>query len=90
MSDLDDQTLEDEKVWRVQTEVRRNNQYTLQLAQVRNVLVVGRTRSGKSTVVGVLKDPVYEAEMLSLFPIKPVQGSTASLWMTKRAVSRIR
>jgi len=48
-------------------EVRINNKYPMEETQTRNVLMVGKTRSGKSTAVGVLKDPCYEPKAMSIF-----------------------
>jgi len=47
--------------------VRGQNQYSLEETKTRNVLMVGRTRSGKSTAVGVLKDPCFSPKEMSIF-----------------------
>jgi len=51
----------------LQRKIRVQNQYSLEETKTRNVLIVGRTRSGKSTAVGVLKDPCYEPKEMSIF-----------------------
>jgi len=47
--------------------VRNANRHRLEISSVRNVMIVGKSRSGKSTAVGVLKDPTHEAETMSIF-----------------------
>jgi len=48
-------------------EIRSGNPYSLEETQTRNILIVGRTRSGKSTAVGILKDPCHEPKEMSIF-----------------------
>jgi GTPase SAR1 family protein len=50
--------------------VHNNNKHVLESASTRNVLILGKSRSGKSTMIGVLKDPTFAAEELSLFANK--------------------
>jgi GTPase SAR1 family protein len=50
--------------------VHDNNKHVLESASTRNVLILGKSRSGKSTMIGVLKDPTFAAEELSLFANK--------------------
>jgi GTP-binding protein EngB required for normal cell division len=59
--------LSDEKVEYIRDQVRRSNDYLLEEAEIRNVLMVGRSRTGKSTACGVLKDPCYEPKQMSIF-----------------------
>jgi len=56
-----------EKTLELQNGIRKINQFCLESTETRNVLIVGRTRSGKSTAVGVLKDPCYEPKSMSIF-----------------------
>lgn len=51
----------------LKADVRSNNKYSLEETKTRNVLIVGRTRSGKSTAVGILKDPCFEPKQMSIF-----------------------
>lgn len=63
----DDSPIDEEALDRVKTLVRQNDNYLLEAAETRNILMVGRTRSGKTTAVGVLKDTAYEPPMMTLF-----------------------
>jgi len=56
-----------EQILSLKKEIREHNKYSLEETKTRNVLIVGRTRSGKSTAVGVLKDPCYEPKDMSIF-----------------------
>jgi len=56
-----------EEINKLKKQVRGNNAYSLEETKTRNVLIVGRTRSGKSTAVGVLKDPCHEPKDMSIF-----------------------
>jgi len=51
----------------LQNQIRKENQFCLEETKTRNVLIVGRTRSGKSTAIGVLKDPCHEPKEMSIF-----------------------
>jgi len=48
-------------------EKRKTNAIVLQPAEQRNVIFLGRTRSGKSTTLRMLKDPFNFAQAISLF-----------------------
>lgn len=56
-----------DEVARLHNKVRNGNKYSLEETKTRNILMVGRTRSGKSTAVGVLKDPCFEPKEMSIF-----------------------
>ena len=47
--------------------VWKDNEYSLIETEQRNVIFLGKTRSGKTTAVGVMKDPCYVPETYSLF-----------------------
>lgn len=47
--------------------VREADDYKLEQTITRNVIVVGRTRSGKSTFVEVLKDVAHQPPQMSIF-----------------------
>jgi len=51
----------------VRHELRKRDNYVLEETESRNVLMVGRTRSGKSTAVGVIKDLCYSPKEMSIF-----------------------
>jgi len=51
----------------VRKKIYSSNEYKFIETQTRNVLLVGRTRSGKSTTLGVLKDPCYIPETDTIF-----------------------
>jgi GTPase SAR1 family protein len=68
--DDDHEYLSPEKVDNIRMVVHENNKHVLESAMTRNVLILGKSRSGKSTMIGVLKDPTYAAEQLSLFANK--------------------
>eukprot|EP00457_Paulinella_chromatophora_P006001 gb/GEZN01006019.1/.p1 GENE.gb/GEZN01006019.1/~~gb/GEZN01006019.1/.p1 ORF type:complete len:374 (+),score=63.69 gb/GEZN01006019.1/:395-1516(+) len=58
----------DEKVLAsVKLKVRKADNYVLESVENRNVLMVGRIRSGKTTAVGVLKDTCYQPQEFSIF-----------------------
>ena len=70
--DDDDDEVEDcavpsSQVDQAKQKVREMNEYGLIATATRNVLFVGKTRSGKSTAVGVLKDPCYQPPTFTLF-----------------------
>lgn len=48
-------------------ELRKRDKFQLEETQSRNVLMVGRTRSGKTTAVGVIKDLCYQPNEMSIF-----------------------
>eukprot|EP00300_Choanocystis_sp_HF-7_P000605 c10504_g1_i1.p1 GENE.c10504_g1_i1~~c10504_g1_i1.p1 ORF type:complete len:377 (+),score=25.65 c10504_g1_i1:56-1186(+) len=52
---------------RVQKQIYEKNEYQFIEVKTRNVLLVGRTRSGKSTTMGVLKDPCYVPKTDTIF-----------------------
>lgn len=54
-------------VRRLQDRIQKANKYSLEETATRNILIVGRTRTGKSTAVGVMKNPTYEPKKMSLF-----------------------
>lgn len=60
-------TIPVEEIKSLQHRIRKANKVTLQAAARRNVLAVGKTRSGKTTSIGVLKDPCYEPKEMSIF-----------------------
>jgi hypothetical protein len=74
--------------------IRKIDRYPMESTKTRNVLIVGRTRSGKSTAVGVLKDPCYIpknmryycfylAYLLKAFSLIPwMLNSKVSHWQT--------
>jgi len=67
---LDDEEttkLTDADVANAKHEITRQNEFELIETETRNVLLLGKTRSGKSTAVSVLKDPCYEPKDFSLF-----------------------
>jgi septin family protein len=71
--DLDhhqDEYLSPQEIAEIKNIVRDNNRQVVEGASTRNVLILGRSRSGKSTIVGVLKDPTFGAENLSIFASK--------------------
>jgi len=47
--------------------IRTRDRFPMEETKTRNVLIVGRTRSGKSTAVGVMKDPCFEPKDMSIF-----------------------
>lgn len=51
----------------LQRNVRLSNKYRLEETRTRNILIVGKTRSGKSTATGVMKDPCYIPKEMSIF-----------------------
>jgi len=55
------------EIGKLKKEVRDRNGFSLEETKTRNVLIVGRTRSGKSTAVGVLKDPCHSPKSMSIF-----------------------
>jgi len=57
----------DDSVFKIRNEFRRQDHYPLEETKTRNVLIVGRSRAGKSTAVGVVKDACYEPKMMSIF-----------------------
>jgi len=59
--------LPDAVIEELQKLVRQSNKYSLEETHTRNVLMVGKTRSGKSTAVGVLKDPCFIPKGMSIF-----------------------
>jgi len=59
--------------------IRSANRYRLEISSVRNVMIVGKSRSGKSTAVGVLKDPTMKLRLSVSSPKVPVQDSSRSL-----------
>jgi GTP-binding protein EngB required for normal cell division len=54
-------------IWRIQNDVRRYDQYQLQATEARNILVLGRTRVGKSTFVRMLKDFAHAPPTATLY-----------------------
>jgi GTP-binding protein EngB required for normal cell division len=48
-------------------ELRKRDTYSLEETESRNILMVGRTRSGKSTAVNVIKDLCYAPKDMSIF-----------------------
>jgi len=56
-----------EDVKDLQYAIRKGDPFPLEATETRNVLIVGRTRSGKSTAIGVLKDPCHEPKEMSIF-----------------------
>merc|ERR1712137_1031336 len=55
----EEQELPADVIKSVQLQIQANNEHVLINSEHRNVLMVGRTRSGKSTTLEVLKDPCY-------------------------------
>jgi hypothetical protein len=51
----------------LERKVRLQNIYNLQPTAHRAILAVGRSRSGKSTMIGVLKDPCFKPKPMSIF-----------------------
>ncbi len=51
----------------VQKDILSRNNFPIEHTSVRNVLIVGKTRSGKSTAIGVLKNPCFNPNMMSIF-----------------------
>jgi GTPase SAR1 family protein len=47
--------------------IRSKDNFPMEEAKTRNILMVGRCRAGKSTAIGVLKDPCYEPKGMSIF-----------------------
>merc|ERR1712137_16596 len=56
-----------EELKALQRSVRLSNRYRLEETRTRNILIVGKTRSGKSTATGVMKDPCYVPKEMSIF-----------------------
>lgn len=54
-------------VSRVKKEVYSMNKYILVNTEQRNILLCGRTRSGKTTAIRVLKNPCYQPEKDTIF-----------------------
>jgi len=67
LDDDKEEKIDEEKIKELFMSIRKKNKYPMEETQTRNVLIVGRTRSGKSTAVGVLKDPCYEPKGMSIF-----------------------
>jgi len=59
--------LDENKINQTKLEIYKNNQYEFVSTETRNILLCGRTRSGKSTTMGVLKDPCYVPQNTSIF-----------------------
>jgi len=59
--------LDENKINQTKLEIYKNNQYEFVSTETRNILLCGRTRSGKSTTMGVLKDPCYVPRNTSIF-----------------------
>jgi hypothetical protein len=57
----------EEQITKLRLGILDANKYRLEQSDIRNVLVVGRTRSGKSTAVGVLKDPTFQPKDFNIF-----------------------
>eukprot|EP00698_Gefionella_okellyi_P026138 TRINITY_DN986_c0_g1_i1.p1 TRINITY_DN986_c0_g1~~TRINITY_DN986_c0_g1_i1.p1 ORF type:complete len:383 (+),score=104.20 TRINITY_DN986_c0_g1_i1:56-1204(+) len=66
-TEVEEKTLPENTVNGVQGKIRENNEYEFIQTDVRNVLLCGRSRSGKTTTVGVLKDPCYHPKTNSIF-----------------------
>jgi len=60
-------TLSEAEVEEVKGQLRGRDDYVLEETETRNVIMVGRTRSGKSTTIGVLKDTCFKPEGFSIF-----------------------
>lgn len=52
---------------KVKAQVYHNNRYEFVKTEIRNCLLCGRTRSGKTTTMGVLMDPCYSPKSSSIF-----------------------
>jgi GTP-binding protein EngB required for normal cell division len=65
--DMELELLSDAELQSIHDAVRRQDQFRLEEAEIRNVIMVGRSRSGKSTAINVLRDPCYTPEALSIF-----------------------
>jgi len=63
----DESSLSQEVVDTVRLQIYNNNEFKLIETDTRNVLLVGRTRSGKSTTMEVLKDPCYIPKSDTIF-----------------------
>jgi len=46
---------------------RLGNKFPLETAETRNILIIGKSRSGKSTAIDVLKDPCFQASGMNIF-----------------------
>jgi GTP-binding protein EngB required for normal cell division len=55
-------SLSKEQIQQIHDSIRDRNRYPIVETNTRNVLIVGRTRTGKSTAIEVLKDPCYIAK----------------------------
>jgi len=62
-----DKTGEQNKIKRVLVIAKKKNQIQLKTATQRNIIFLGRTRTGKSTLLKVLKDPAHLAQPVSIF-----------------------
>jgi len=60
-------SIPESEIAKLKKDIRERNEFSLEETKTRNVLIVGRTRSGKSTAVGVLKDPCHEPKAMSIF-----------------------
>jgi GTPase Era involved in 16S rRNA processing len=59
--------VENEVAREVQHEIRDANKYKFEHSEVRNIICVGRTRSGKTTATRVLQDLCYQPEKMDIF-----------------------
>ena len=66
-SDEESKGLPDTVLNEVKLKILKKDEYVLEHTETRNVIMVGRTRSGKSTAVGVLKNPCFQPEQMSIF-----------------------
>lgn len=60
-------SLSDSEIDRLIADVLKADRYPIEETEIRNCLIVGRSRTGKSTACGVLKNPVYEPAGMSIF-----------------------
>jgi len=59
--------LSEQQMADVQMAIYRHNEYEFVETETRNCLLCGRTRSGKTTTMGVLKDPCFSPKSQSIF-----------------------
>jgi len=62
-----DVAAEQKKIQEVERFVKEKNAIILKDSCTRNLIFVGKTRSGKSTAMNVLKDPTYQAKTISIY-----------------------
>jgi len=62
-----EKNIDNDMLEKVKYELRKRDNYNLEETELRNVLMMGRTRSGKSTAVGVIKDLCHEPKEISIF-----------------------